>query len=197
MYEKIIENLEKINNNIDKELIKKAYDYSEKCHEGQYRHSGEPYFTHPCEVALILCDLGMDQETICAALLHDVIEDTDVTFEMLSNDFGEEIAVLVDGVTKLGKIPYSSKEEQQVESLRKMFFAMAKDIRVVIIKLADRLHNMRTMKFIPEEKRRQKALETMEIYAPLAHRLGINSLKWEIEDLSLMYLDPIAYKEIS
>lgn len=197
MYDKIIGNLEKMNHTVNKELIKKAYDYSEKWHEGQYRHSGEPYFTHPCEVALILCDLGMDDQTICAALLHDVIEDTDVTYEELKADFGEEIAILVDGVTKLGKIPYSSKEEQQVESLRKMFFAMARDIRVVIIKLADRLHNMRTMKFIPEVKRREKALETMEIYAPLAHRLGINSLKWEIEDLSLMYLDPVAYKEIS
>lgn len=197
MYNKIVERLEKMNTTVDKELIKRAYDFSEKCHEGQFRHSGEPYFTHPCEVALILCDLGMDDQTICAALLHDVIEDTDVSYEELSSSFGEEIAVLVDGVTKLGKIPYSSKEEQQVESLRKMFFAMARDIRVIIIKLADRLHNMRTMKFIPESKRREKALETMEIYAPLAHRLGINSLKWELEDLSLMYLDPIAYKEIT
>lgn len=197
MFDKIIEKLRNMNNTVDVELIRRAYDFSEKSHEGQYRHSGEPYFTHPCEVALILCDLGMDDQTICAALLHDVIEDTEVTYEELSASFGEEIAILVDGVTKLGKIPYSSKEEQQVESLRKMFFAMARDIRVIIIKLADRLHNMRTMKFIPENKRREKALETMEIYAPLAHRLGINSLKWEIEDLSLMYLDPIAYKEIT
>lgn len=197
MFEEIIERLKKMNSTVDSELIKKAYDFSEKCHEGQFRHSGEPYFTHPCEVAKILCDLGMDDQTICAALLHDVIEDTDISYEEVKREFGEEVAILVDGVTKLGKIPYSSKEEQQVESLRKMFFAMARDIRVIIIKLADRLHNMRTMKFMPEGKRRIKALETMEIYAPLAHRLGINNLKWEIEDLSLMYLDPVAYREIA
>ncbi len=197
MLERILTAHKKMNNDADESLISKAYEFSKVNHEGQFRHSGEPYFTHPCEVALILCDLGMDSSTVAAALLHDVVEDTDVSYDELKDEFNEEIAILVDGVTKLGKIPYSSKEEQQVENLRKMFFAMAKDIRVIIIKLADRLHNMRTMKFIPEQKRLYKSLETMEIYAPLAHRLGINNLKWELEDLSLMYLDPIAYKEIT
>ena len=197
MLEKILESMKKFNKNVDEALIERAYEFAKNAHEGQFRYSGEPYFTHPCEVALILCDLGMDEQTISAALLHDVVEDTEVTTEDLVGIFGQQIADLVEGVTKLGQIPYSSKEEQQAENLRKMIFAMAKDIRVIIIKLADRLHNMRTMKFFPENKRRTKALETMEIYAPLAHRLGINSLKWELEDLSLMYLDPVAYHEIA
>ncbi|MBQ4109880.1 MAG: bifunctional (p)ppGpp synthetase/guanosine-3',5'-bis(diphosphate) 3'-pyrophosphohydrolase [Clostridia bacterium] len=193
----LINDLKKINNTVNAELIEKAYDTMKSAHEGQYRVSGEPYYMHPYEVAKILCGLGMDDVTISAALLHDVIEDTPYNHEELEAIFGSEIIDLVEGVTKLGKIPYSSKEEQQIENLRKMFMAMAKDIRVVLIKLADRLHNMRTMKSMPDHKRREKALETMEIYAPLAHRLGISSVKWELEDLSLMYLDPIAYKEIT
>ena len=146
---------------------------------------------------MILVDFGMDEVAIASALLHDVLEDTPVTHEEMEKEFGREVVDLVEGVTKLGKIPYSSKEEQQIENLRKMFLAMANDIRVIIIKFADRLHNLRTMKSMPEEKRRLKALETMEIYAPLAHRLGIYSIKWELEDISLMYLDPIGYKEIT
>ncbi len=197
MLDELFANMGKYNKKINKELITKAFYFSKKAHDGQFRKSGEPFFTHPVEVALILSDLGMDDATITAAMLHDTIEDTAYTYEDISREFGEEIAILVEGVTKLGQIPYSSKEEQQAENLRKMLMAMAKDIRVIIIKLADRLHNLRTIKSLPEDKRREKALETMEIYAPIAHRLGMSSLKWEIEDLSLMYLDPIAYDEIS
>ncbi len=197
MLDELFSNMEKYNKKINKALITKAFYFSKKAHEGQFRKSGEPFFTHPVEVALILSDLGMDDAAIAAAMLHDTIEDTQYTFEDIKKEFGEEVAILVEGVTKLGQIPYSSKEEQQAENLRKMLMAMAKDIRVIIIKLADRLHNLRTIKSMPEEKRREKALETMEIYAPIAHRLGMNSIKWEIEDLSLMYLDPVAYKEIS
>ncbi len=195
--EKLFSNMEKYNKKIDKEKISKAMTFAKQAHEGQFRKSGEPFFTHPVEVALILSDLGMDDAAIIAAMLHDTIEDTEYTYEDITKEFGEEIAILVEGVTKLGQIPYSSKEEQQAENLRKMLMAMARDIRVIIIKLADRLHNLRTIKSLPEEKRREKALETMEIYAPIANRLGMSSIKWEIEDLSLMYLDPIAYQEIS
>ena len=197
LFLKLIEKMEKVNKKVNKEFIKKAFFFAKESHEGQFRVSGEPYYEHPVSVAMILVDLGMDDVTVASALLHDVLEDTEVTHEEMEKKFGKEVVELVEGVTKLGKIPYSSKEEQQIENLRKMFLAMAKDIRVIIIKLADRLHNLRTMKSIPDEKRREKALETMEIYAPLAHRLGIYSIKWEIEDISLMYLDPVAYKEIS
>ena len=197
LFDKLIEKMEKVNKKVNKEFIKKAFFFAKESHEGQFRVSGEPYYMHPYEVAMILVDLGMDDVTIASALLHDVLEDTPVTHEEMEKMFGVEVVELVEGVTKLGKIPYSSKEEQQIENLRKMFLAMAKDIRVIIIKLADRLHNLRTMKSMPDVKRREKALETMEIYAPLAHRLGIYSIKWEIEDISLMYLDPVAYKEIS
>ena len=158
--------------------------------------SGEPYIIHPLNVASILVGLGMDTETIVAALLHDVVEDTPVTLEEVSHDFGQEVALLVDGVTKLGRIPFSSREEQQAENIRKMLLAMAQDVRVIIIKLADRLHNMRTIDCMPDQKRRDKALETMEVYAPLAHRLGIRGIKEELEDLSLRCLDGIAYEEI-
>jgi len=197
LFLKLIEKMEKVNKKVNKEFIKKAFFFAKESHEGQFRVSGEPYYEHPVSVAISLFDLGMDDVTVASALLHDVLEDTEVTHEEMEKKFGKEVVELVEGVTKLGKIPYSSKEEQQIENLRKMFLAMAKDIRVIIIKLADRLHNLRTMKSMPDEKRREKALETMEIYAPLAHRLGIYSIKWEIEDISLMYLDPVAYKEIS
>ena len=197
LFDKLIEKIEKVNKKVNKEFIKKAFYFSKNAHEGQFRLSGEPYYTHPYEVAMILVDFGMDEVAIVSALLHDVLEDTPVTHEEMEKEFGREVVDLVEGVTKLGKIPYSSKEEQQIENLRKMFLAMANDIRVIIIKFADRLHNLRTMKSMPEEKRRLKALETMEIYAPLAHRLGIYSIKWELEDISLMYLDPIGYKEIT
>ena len=197
LFDRLIEKMEKVNKKVNRDFIKKAFFFAKEAHSGQFRLSGEPYYEHPYEVAMILVDLGMDEVTIASALLHDVLEDTPVSHKEMEDMFGTEVVNLVEGVTKLGKIPYSSKEEQQIENLRKMFLAMAKDIRVIIIKLADRLHNMRTMKSMPDKKRRAKALETMEIYAPLAHRLGIYSIKWEIEDISLMYLDPIAYKEIS
>lgn len=181
----------------DIEKIKKAYRIADDAHLGQKRRSGEPYIIHPVAVATILVDMGMDAESVCAALLHDVVEDTPTTAEEIRNIFGEDVEHLVDGVTKLGQIPLSaSKEEQQSENIRKMFLAMSRDIRVIIIKLADRVHNMRTLKFMPEEKQRFKARETLEIYAPLAHRLGIRAFKEELEDLAISFLDPVAYEEI-
>ncbi len=180
----------------DMEKIDAAYQFALKSHGDQKRRSGVPYILHPVSVAYILVELGMDTESIVASLLHDVVEDTPVGLEEIKKLFGIEVANLTDGVTKLGRIPYSSREEQQAENLRKMLIAMADDIRVIIIKLADRLHNMRTIEFMPDQKRRDKALETMEVYAPIAHRLGIRALKEEMEDISLRYLDPIGYHEI-
>ena len=188
--------IKKYNPNNDAEIVERAYNYASKAHDGQKRVSGEDYIFHPLEVAKILAELNMDNITIAAGILHDVIEDTKCTYEDCKNLFGEEIAMLVDGVTKLGKLEYKTKEEQQAESLRKMFIAMAKDIRVVLIKLADRLHNMRTLRFMPAEKQKEKAKETMEIYAPIAHRLGISKVKWEMEDLALRYLEPKGYYEL-
>ncbi|MCI8648945.1 MAG: bifunctional (p)ppGpp synthetase/guanosine-3',5'-bis(diphosphate) 3'-pyrophosphohydrolase [Anaerotruncus sp.] len=176
--------------------IQAAYDLAEGAHNGQKRVSGEPYITHPVVVASILVNLGMDSECVVAALLHDVVEDTEIPLETIEKQFGSDVALLVNGVTKLGKINYTSREEQQAENVRKMLLAMAQDVRVIIIKLADRLHNMRTIEVMPEQKRRDKALETMEVYAPLAHRLGIRAVKEELEDLSLRYLDPVAYREV-
>ncbi|MBQ4323663.1 MAG: bifunctional (p)ppGpp synthetase/guanosine-3',5'-bis(diphosphate) 3'-pyrophosphohydrolase, partial [Clostridia bacterium] len=180
----------------DTARIRAAAEFAAKSHEGQLRKSGEPYIIHPLEVAKILISYGMDEACIIASLLHDVVEDTEVSKEEISRMFSPEIAELVDGVTKLGKINYTSKEEQQVENLRKMLLAMAKDIRVIMIKLADRLHNMRTLEYQTEEKKRQKAMDTLEVYAPLAHRLGIQNLKSELEDIALKYIDPIGYEEI-
>lgn len=180
----------------DEKLIEKAYLLANKAHEGQVRCSGAPYISHPLAVAIILVGLGMDTESVVASLLHDVVEDTSVEISLIEKEFGNEISVLVEGVTKLGQVPYISREEQQAENIRKMLLAMAMDIRVMIIKLADRLHNARTFEFLPEEKRRYKALETMEIYAPIADRLGIRTIKEELEDTSLRYLDPIAFAEI-
>ena len=180
----------------DMEKIDKAYQFALESHGDQKRRSGVPYILHPVSVAYILVELGMDTESIVASLLHDVVEDTPVGLEEIKKLFGIEVANLTDGVTKLGRIPYSSREEQQAENRRKMLIAMADDIRVIIIKLADRLHNMRTIEFMPDQKRRDKALETMEVYAPIAHRLGIRALKEEMEDISLRYLDPIGYHEI-
>ncbi|MBQ2865034.1 MAG: bifunctional (p)ppGpp synthetase/guanosine-3',5'-bis(diphosphate) 3'-pyrophosphohydrolase [Clostridia bacterium] len=179
------------------ENIRRAYRYARSLHEGQYRKSGEPYIIHPVETAYILSQLGMDPEAIEAGLLHDCIEDTCVTYNDIKKEFGDSVALLVDGVTKLGHIVYSSREEEQMEDLRKMFLAMAKDIRVIIIKLADRLHNMRTNQYWNPRKRSEKALETMEIYAPLAHRLGMQTIKKELEDISLQILDPVGCDEIT
>ncbi len=180
----------------DNELIGRAFDKAQALHEGQLRKSGEPYFIHPIHVALILADLGMDDETIVAGLLHDVVEDTPYTREELVADFGEEIAELVDGVTKLGAIKYESKEELQAENFRKMFLAMSRDIRVLIIKLADRLHNMRTLQYQTPEKIIEISNETLEIYAPLAGRLGISTIKFELEDLALKYLHPAEFADL-
>ncbi len=194
--EELINVIKENNVSGDIAVVEKAYNYAVLKHEGQMRKSGEEYVSHPIEVAKIIAEMGLDTSSIAAALLHDVVEDTDSTEEEIKEQFGETIALLVFGVTKLGKIPYTSKEEQQVENLRKMFLAMAQDIRVIVIKLADRLHNLRTMKSMPEEKQREKARETLEVYAPLAHRLGMSKIKWELEDLSLRYIDPIGYYEI-
>ncbi|HYE80777.1 MAG TPA: bifunctional (p)ppGpp synthetase/guanosine-3',5'-bis(diphosphate) 3'-pyrophosphohydrolase [Clostridia bacterium] len=196
MLQELMDIIRRYNPANDAEIVERAYNYAVKAHDGQKRVSGEDYIIHPLEVAKILAELNMDNVTIAASILHDVIEDTKCTYEDCRNLFGEEIAMLVDGVTKLGKLEYKTKEEQQAESLRKMFIAMAKDIRVVLIKLADRLHNMRTLKYMPPEKQREKAKETMEIYAPIAHRLGISKIKWEMEDLALRYLEPKDYYEL-
>jgi GTP diphosphokinase / guanosine-3',5'-bis(diphosphate) 3'-diphosphatase len=177
--------------------LERVYDVADRAHEGQRRASGESYIAHPLAVADVLADLEMDRATIAAALLHDVVEDTVLTNDEVAEQFGAEIATLVDGVTKLTRIPYQSKEDAQVENLRKMFLAMAKDIRVIIIKLADRLHNMRTLASLPEPKQRSIARETIEIYAPIAHRLGIWRVKWDLEDLALRYLDADAYRDIA
>lgn len=195
-YDELFQALNECDKNFDMEKINRAYEFALKSHEGQKRKSGAPYITHPLTVAYILVRLGMDTDTICAALLHDVVEDTPVDLDEIKRLFGPDIAALTDGVTKLGKIPFSSREEQQAENIRKMLLAMVDDIRVIIIKLADRLHNMRTMQFMPEQKRRDKALETMEVYAPIAHRLGIGAIKNEMENLALQYLDPVGYSEI-
>ena len=191
-----LDELAEYNENYNEELIGKAFDMALDLHDGQMRKSGEPYMIHPIAVAIILAQLGMDDETIIGGLLHDVVEDTEYTREQLVEDFSEEVALLVDGVTKLGSIKFDSKEQQQAENMRKMFLAMSKDIRVLIIKLADRLHNMRTAQFWSPAKQKEKSRETLDIYAPLATRLGIYTVKFELEDIALQYLKPKIYEEL-
>ena len=194
--EDVIKEAKSHNRRIDTKLIMRAYNYAITNHGDQLRKSGEPYIIHPVQVAYVLSTLGLDADTICAALMHDLVEDTSVTIKDISDNFSPEIAAMVDGVTKLGKINYVSKEEQQAENYRKMFLAMGKDIRVILIKLSDRLHNMRTLKYLSRERQIANAKETIELYAPLANRLGVYSLKWELEDLSFKYLYPEEYREI-
>ena len=193
----LITKIESYTNEPDLDLVKRAYNFADEAHQGQYRDSGEPFFIHPVEVAMILTDLEMDETSIVAALLHDVVEDTEVTLDKIEEEFGEGVALLVNGVTKLSKIAFKSREEHQAENFRKMFLAMAKDIRVILIKLADRLHNMRTLSYIKPAKQKRKAEETIEIYAPLAHRLGMFRMKWELEDLSFRFLEQKKYYDLA
>lgn len=197
LYDRLIQTIKQYHPSTDLSLIEKAYNMANNAHLGQLRKSGEPYIIHPLCVALILAELELDKETIIAGVLHDIVEDTEITLEDVTKEFSAEVALLVDGVTKLGQLSYSKdKVEIQAENLRKMFLAMAKDIRVILIKLADRLHNMRTMQYMKPEKQKEKSRETMDIYAPIAHRLGISKIKIELDDLSLRYLKPEVYEEL-
>ena len=197
LYQALIARVRKYHPSADITMIEKAYQIGKEAHKNQFRKSGEPYIIHPLWVAIILADLEMDKETIVAGMLHDVVEDTTMTLDEISAEFGEEVALLVDGVTKLGQLNYSQdKLEAQAENLRKMFLAMAKDIRVIIVKLADRLHNMRTMEFMTPAKQKEKSRETMDIYAPIAQRLGISKIKTELDDLSLKYYQPEVYNQL-
>ena len=197
LYQELIEKIKTYHPSNDFSMVEKAYKLAVDAHKDQKRKSGEPYIIHPLKVAYILAELELDMETIVAGILHDIIEDTEYSYEDISNLFSEEIAALVDGVTKLGKLSYTTKEEAQAENYRKMFLAMAKDIRVILIKLADRLHNMRTLNYMTPEKQREKAQETLDIYAPLAHRLGISKIRSEMEDLCFKYLNPDAFDDLA
>ena len=196
MFAALRKKIEDSGTDMDMGRIEAAYAMARLAHSGQLRRDGSPYVTHCVAAADIAVDMGLDEDSIVAALLHDVIEDTQLSYQDIARQFGEPVANIVEGVTKLTRVQYTSKEDEQMENLRKMLMAMAKDIRVILIKIADRLHNMRTMAYQTEEKQRIKSLETMEIYAPIAHRLGMQKAKWELEDLALMYLDPTGYNEI-
>lgn len=195
-YKELYSQMQSMGGKYNYELIEKAFAFCVKMHDGQKRRTNEDYYIHPFNVAKIIISLGMDSESVAAALLHDVVEDTPATAEDIKREFGHDVALIVDGVTKIGRLSFSTKEQQQAESLRKMLIAMGQDIRVIIIKLADRLHNMRTLDAMPEQKQRDISVETLEVYAPIAHRLGIRPVKEELEDLAIRHLDPIAYKEI-
>ena len=198
LYQNLIKSIRKYHPSDDISMIEKAYKIAFEAHQDQKRKSGEPYIIHPICVAIILAELELDKETIVSGILHDVVEDTVMTLDEVSREFGAEVALLVDGVTKLTQLSWSmDKVEIQAENLRKMFLAMAKDIRVILIKLADRLHNMRTLQYMKPEKQREKARETMDIYAPIAHRLGISRIKVELDDLSLKYLQPDVYRDLA
>ena len=196
-FNKLVEQVKVYNPAVDEVRLRYAYEVADKAHAGQKRKAGDPYITHPIAVAEIIAEMELDVDSLIAALLHDTVEDTSISIDFIRREFGGDVADIVEGVTKLANIPFSSKEDEEMENLRKMFFAMAKDIRVILVKLADRLHNMRTVAYLSEHRQREMSLETMEIYAPIAHRLGIQKIKWELEDLCLKYLDPIGYNEIN
>jgi len=196
IYRKLIAKIRAYNPQLDVALLDKAYSIAKKHHENQYRKSGEPFVVHPLEVAGILADIELDQTSIIAALLHDLIEDTEFTYEKVKTEFGEKIANIINGVTKLDRIVFSSREEKQVENLRKMIIAMSEDVRIIVVKLADRLHNMRTISPLSKEKRIFKSIETLEVYAPIAHRLGIYQVKSELEDLCFEVLYPKQFAKI-
>jgi GTP pyrophosphokinase len=196
LVEELLATVETYNPGVDRDLIRRAFETAERRHRGQLRRSGEDFIHHPYGVARICAELHLDGQTIAAALLHDVVEDTEAELDDVRAEFGPEIAQLVEGVTKLTRIQFSSREQAEAENYRKMIVAMAQDVRVILIKLADRLHNMRTIEYLGKQKQVQKAKETLEVYAPLAHRLGIHALKWELEDLSFQALHPRKYAEI-
>src|SRR6187551_3247429 len=196
LVEELIAEVEAYNPDVDKELLRRAFEFAERAHTGQTRRSGEEFIHHPLGVARICAELHLDEQTIAAALLHDVVEDTGADLEEVRSEFGPDIAQLVEGVTKLTRITFQSREQAEAENYRKMIVAMAQDVRVILIKLADRLHNMRTIEYLGKQKQVQKARETLEVYAPLAHRLGIHAIKWELEDLAFQTLHPRKYAEI-
>src|SRR6476646_11424709 len=196
-FEEILDKVQAYNSQTDEDLLRRAYVFSSREHKGQVRRSGEPYLVHPLNVAAILADLKADDVSIVVGLLHDVLEDTLTTREAIAQQFGAEVAELVDGLTKISRFSYVSREEEPAETFRKMILAMVSDLRVVLVKLADRLHNMRTLGFLPEAKRREIARETMDIYAPIAHRLGMGSLKGELEDLAFLNLEPDEHDRVA
>src|SRR5690348_2149016 len=195
-FRELMKKLEENRPNDNLDLVRKAYEYSQKYHAGQTRASGEPYLVHPLEVAVVLADMKMDPISVAAGLLHDSVEDTSVTIVDIRKEFGEQVAHIVEGVTKISKIDFATREEQQAENLRKMMLAMVDDIRVVLIKLADRLHNMRTLEHLPPDRQQKIAEETLEIYAPIAHRLGMGKIRGELEDLGFRFLDPLGYEQV-